>query len=151
MSELLSKWASELGIPVDTVQKAVGGILSAMRGALPKETYQEVAEALPEGEEAVTAFESTECAEGASECASEAKQAGGGILSSLGGALSKAFGGAVKDSSPLVAYLASSGLSLDKVQSLAAKVVGYLKEKGIAPAALAQIEKVLPLPERETV
>ncbi len=151
MSELLSKWASELGIPVEKVQKALGGILTAMRGTLPKETYQEVAGALPDSEESVAAFESTECAQETSECSQEAAQASGGILSSLSGALSKAFGGAAKDSSPLIAYLASSGLSLDKVQSLAAKVVGYLKERGIAPAAIAQVEKILPLPERQTV
>ena len=150
MSDLLSKWASELGIPVDKVQKALGGILTAMRGTLPQETYQEVAAALPDSDESVAAFESTECARG-KRVAQEGEHASGGILSSLGGALSKAFGGAVKDSSPLVSYLASSGLSLDKVQSLAAKVVGYLKERGIAPAAIAQVEKILPLPERETV
>ncbi len=60
MSDLLSKWASELGIPVDKVQKALGGILTAMRGTLPQETYQEVAAALPDSDESVAAFESTE-------------------------------------------------------------------------------------------
>jgi hypothetical protein len=143
MSEQLNKWAKELGIPVEKVQTAVGGLLAALRGALPQETYEEVVAEVPECEESVAAFEST-----ASEQieATEPAEKKGSILGSLAGAVGRAATGTLKDSTAVVSALASLGLNNDQVRSLAGKLQEALKGR-VSPEIMAKIEQVLPAPE----
>jgi hypothetical protein len=144
MSEQLNKWAKELGIPVEKVQTAVGGLLAALRGALPQETYEEVVAEVPECEESVAAFESTASEEIVKE--TEATEKKGSILGSLAGAVSRAATGTLKDSTAAYTALASMGLNNDQVRSLAGKLQGTLKGR-VSPEIMAKIEQVLPAPE----
>jgi hypothetical protein len=144
MSEQLNKWAKELGIPVEKVQTAVGGLLAALRGALPQESYEEVKAELPESEESVAAFETTASEEIEEMEPTEKKS--GSILGSLAGAVSRAASGTLKDSTAAYSALASMGLNNDQVRSLAGKLQGALKGR-VSPEVLAKIEKVLPVPE----
>jgi hypothetical protein len=142
MSEELNKWAKELGIPVEKVQTAVGGLLAALRGVLPQESYEEVKAELPESEESVAAFETT--AEQSDEVEPAEKK--GSILGSLAGAISRAAGGTLKDSTAVVSALASLGLNNDQVRSLAGKLQEALKGR-VSPEIMAKIEQVLPASE----
>jgi hypothetical protein len=146
MSEQLNKWAKELGIPVEKVQTAVGGLLAALRGALPQETYEEVVAEVPECEESVAAFEST----ASEQIEAEPAEKKGSILGSLAGAVGRAATGTLKDSTAVASTLASMGLNNDQVRSLAGKLQGALKDR-VSPEVFAKIEKVLPVPEKTTV
>jgi phage tail tape-measure protein len=142
----LNKWEKELGIPVEKVQTAVGGLLAALRGALPQESYEEVKAELPESEESVAAFETT-----ASEEIEETEPAEkkGSILGSLAGAVSRAASGTLKDSTAAYSALVSMGLNNEQVRWLAGKLQGALKGR-VSPEIMAKIEKVLPVPEETT-
>src|SRR5262245_51121965 len=124
MADFVSELATRCNINVDMAKKGLGAILAFMKAKLPTDVFSKVTAAVPESENAISAFQS-------------ATEAAGGVLD----AVKKLFGGA-----DVLAKLAKLGFSTEQITSFIPKVLEFLKGK-LPADAMNQVAHLLPVPE----
>lgn len=131
MSDLLSDLAQKAGISLDQAKTSMTAVLAALKGSLPADGFNQVADAVPDSAQYLND--------------DPAKPASGGLLGMLG----KLLGG---DKGNLIAVLlqklGESGVSAGQVMKFVSSFIAFLKDK-VPPDLLGKIIALFPVPGAE--
>lgn len=115
IQDFLASATSKLGAPADQVESATGGLLGMIKEQASGSDWSAITNAIPGADSLAKALPA-------------AKEASGGLLGGLAskaGALLGGGGGGMD----ILGKLASSGLSADKIPSLAGSLMDFFKDK----------------------
>jgi hypothetical protein len=122
MSEFITEVAAKSGINVEEAKKALGVLLTFLKGKFPADLFTKVESAVPD-------------ANGLINAAKDVKEQSGGVLGAISESLGKLFGG---NAAALASKLTHTGLTPDQMHKFFETVFALLQNK-LPPDALKQL------------